>query len=302
MKKRWINILFAAVAALLFVAVTANATDYHYMASVYKYDATKSFYSKSQTGTALLETGVTYKVLTAGSTTASTIYTTAGWTKGSSKTNPVTTTIYLSDGDGDAGKIDFWATTSTVDLIVVDTVGGFTAFVEDFSPNQRTILIDESPNVMHHGIIWFGVSSAVETDTGIDFIADTFIHDVRVQVVTADAGMTLDVGLLSTGTGGDADGFIALRSMTGTGYVADTGVITAGASIDYTAATTYGVLLYTAITGTGAVTTPSYYHNGGRSYIGHIVTGSNTGALTYTGSSGSDTAAGYIHYWFTRMK
>lgn len=297
MRKRWINIMLSVLAVFFFLSVSANAANYHYVANVYKYNATKNGFVGKITENALIKSGVTYKVLTAGSTTAATIYTSAGFGMGAAKTNPVTTTYYLSDGDGTVGKIDFWTTAATVDLIVVDTAGGFTAFVEDFTPNQRTVVIDETPNVLHHGAIWFGASSAAETSTGVSFVADTMVHDVRVQVVTADTGMTLDVGLISTGTGGDADGFIKGISMTNTGYITDTGVITGGSTIDYTPATTYGSLLYTAITGSDAVAT-----NGGRSYIGHIVQGSNTGTITYTGSTGSDTAAGYIHYWFTRMK
>lgn len=298
MKKRWLNILLTVFVALAFFAVNANAANYHYVANVYKYDATKNGFQGSATVSSLIKTGVTYKALTAGSTTASTLYANSGWAMGGSKTNPVTTTYYLADGDGYAGRIDFYTTTSTVDLIVVDTNGGFTAFVEDFSPNQRTVVIDETPNIRHHGMIWFGAAnSATENSTGVSFLADTLIEDVRVQVVTADSGITIDVGLLSTGTGGDANGFIAARSLTSTGYPSDTGVITNGTTIDYTPATTYGALLYTAITGSDAVATV-----GGRSYIGHIVTGSNTGALTYTLSTTADTGAGMIHYFFTRLR
>lgn len=44
---------------------------------------------------------------------------------------------------------------------------------------------------------------------------------------------------------------------------------------------------------------------GGRTMLfpGHIVTTSGTDDdLYYTGSAGSDTAAGYIHYFFTRLR
>jgi hypothetical protein len=189
-----------------------------------------------------------------------------------------------------------------VDLIVTDTNGAFTAFVEDFDKYTHTIVIDERPNVEHHGMIWYSGTTTGEVSTGVTFLADTFIHDVRLEVVTGVTGGTLSVGLLSSGTGGDADGFLKSRVATTAGYIADTGVITAGTSLDYVAASTYGALLYTAITGTTTATVATYVPTGGRSYLGHIVTGSNTGVLTYSGPSSGGSGAGYIHYYFTRMR
>jgi len=298
MKKRLISV--AIVLLTLCMAFPAFAGLQDMSATVHKW--TGGYNQDGSPGLTRVTSGITFMVLAIGTDTAETLYYPNGST---SLTNPVTTTNFGAAtvcNDMVAFRVDPTDATNDryVDLIVTDTNGGYSVFVEDFDKYTHTIIIDEQPNVVHQGTIWFSASSAVETDTGIDFLPYTLIHDVLVDVTIVDAGEDLDVGLLSSGTGGDADGFRDAVSVATLGFVADTGVITAGDSIDYTAVSTYGALLYTAITGTGTYTTE--YTQGGRSYLGHVVTGANTGALTYTGSSGSDTAAGFIHYWFTRMR
>jgi len=291
---------FLYITMLLMVftfAVPSQAELQDMWAYVYKWTGTMN-----GDGTMKLErltSGVTFKVLAVDADTSETLYYYNGST---SLTNPVTTTNFEAAtvcNDKVAFRVDPTDATydEYVDLIVVDTNGGFTAFVENFNKEIHSIVIDERPNIVHQGTIWFGVSSAVETDTGVDFLADTIVLDVRTETVTVDAGATLDVGLLSTETSGDADGFIDGRSVAVAGFTADTGIITGGTTIDYVPDSTYGDLLYTIIAGSDAVATV-----GGRSYLGHIVTGSNACSLTYTGSSGTDTAAGYIHYWFNRIR
>lgn len=282
----------AFILTLLFCLVfTGQAfANYDYWAQVYK---------QTNVGTGELEltpitTGVTFKVLTINTDTAATC---TVYKSSTSLTNPVTTTNFAS-ATACKNKVRFRTSASTVDLLVVDTNGGYTAFIEDFSPNDHKIIIDERPNVMHHGTIWFSASDATETDTGVDFLADSFIHDVWVEVVTIDATETIDVGLLSSETSGDADGLRVAVSTATAGFVLDTAVITNGSSADYWTASTYGALLATAITGSDSAVTTL----GGKSVLNHVVTGSNAKSLTYTGSSGSDTAAGYIHYFFTRMR
>lgn len=282
--------IFSVLIAVAFVlgalafANPAQAVMRHYVADVNKIVNVKAVPQK-------ISTTITYKVLAVGTNTAETIYSTESRT---AMTNPVTTTVFATKG-----QIDFWcdptdATTDLkVDLIVVDANGGFTAFVEDFTPSQRTIEIDERPNVMHHGVVWFGVSSNVATSTGITFLPKTAIENVAVEVVTADSAATLDVGTSDT-----AAGFRSAVLMTNLGFIADTGVITGGSTIDYVPATNYGSLLTTAITGSDAVATV-----GGNSKKWHFVNTAGTDDdLYYTGSAGTDTAAGYIHFWMTRLR
>ncbi|MDD5353511.1 MAG: hypothetical protein PHS93_10145 [Candidatus Omnitrophica bacterium] len=289
MKKIFRSIIIVLMLAVF--AIPAFAVNYDYYAAVYKRDATK----RGGEDLTLISTGITFKVLTADSDTAATLTAYAD-KAGTSVTNPVTAANFASTSVC-GGLVKFRTTASTVDLIVVDTSGGYTAVVKGFSPNDHSIIIDETIGVQHSGMIWFesGHASNTETDTGVDFVADTFIQDVRVEVVTVVSGKIIDVGLLSTETSGDADGLRDGVLLTTAGFVADTGVITGGNTIDYTPVTTYGKLLVTAITGSDAVAT-----NGGKSYIGHVVTGTNAKSLCYT--SDTSTGDGYFHYTFTRLR
>ena len=292
------KVLWFAVLAVFLMNTSAFAVMQHYQATVYKRDVSKYGLQGEPSANVIALTGITYKVLAKGSTTAETIYSGAGWGSPiSSKTNPVTTTVFGTDG----GRIDFYCDPTDavddtyVDLLVTDTTGGFSAIVRGFSSKMHSVVIDETPGISHIGVVWFtSAVSATEVSTGVSFLYDTFIEDVRVQVVTTDAAKTINVGLLSTETSGSATGFRTGVLLTTAGYVADTGVVTNGNSIDYTAVSTYGALLYTSITGSDAVAS-----GGGRSYLGHVITGANAHTLTYTVSSGSTTGAGYLFYKFT---
>lgn len=291
---------FATVLCVLsiFLAVPAQAALQDMWAYVYSWKG-----GMNADGTLQLNritSGVTFKVLAIDSDTSETLYyyDTPAMT---SLTNPVTTTNFAATTVCNKMvrfRVDPTDSTNDryVDLIVVDTAGGYSAFVENFDKYTHTIVIDARPNIVHQGTIWFGATSTSEINTGIVFPSDTFIKDVRVEVVTVASAISVDVGLLSSDTLGDADGFRKDVLLTTAGFVADTAVITTGVSVDYTPVTTYGVLLYTALTGDGA----TYSGGGGRSYLGHVVTGTNSGQLTYT--MNSTTGAGYIHYWFNRIR
>jgi hypothetical protein len=294
MKKRFWSIFLALFLSLCFV-VPAMAESQDMWAYVYK-DTGKM----GADGRAILEritSGITFVVRSVDSDVDETL---TYYGKSTSLTNPVTTASFESAticNDRVAFRVDPTDTINDryVNLIVVDTNGGFTKTIEDFDKYQHSIVIDEKPNVMHHGIAWFDhAASSTVTDTGINFLPKTFIQDVRVEVTTADSGITIDVGTADT-----AAGFRNDVSLTSPGFVADTGVITNGSSVDYTAVTTYGTLLYTAITGSDVAA-----DEGGRSYLGHpVVTSGTDDDLYYTLSSSSvDTAHGFIHFWFTPMR
>jgi hypothetical protein len=247
-----------------------------------------------------ITSGITFKVLAVGADTSETL-TYYNNNAGTSLTNPVSTTNFAADTvchDMVAFRVDPTDATYDryVDLIVVDTSGGFTAFVEDFDKYTHTIVIDERPNIMHHGAIWFDdtVAEGASTATGVTFLPDTFVHDVWVEVVTVDSGQVIDIETSDT-----ANGYRAGVSLTTAGYIKDTGVITDGSTSDYFAVTTYGSLLHTAITGTDGAAT-----SGGNSYVGHIVTTAGTDDDLYydTDASSGYAAKGYIHYFFTRMR
>ena len=297
--KRFKILTLALFAAFFLIAAPAQAVLQDMQASVYKW--TGGMGSDGKAVLTLIESGITFKVLAIDSNTAETTYYPK---KTTSLTNPVTTTSFASTSICNkkvAFRVDPTDATYDryVDLIVVDTVGGYTAFVENFDQYTHSIVIDERPNVVHHGMIWFGAASTSEINTGINFPPNTMVQDVRVEVVTIATAITLDVGLLSSGTGGDADGFRKGVLLTTAGYVKDTAVITAGVSVAYVPASTYGALLVTAITGAGT----TYSGGGGKSYLGHIVVGPiATQATTLSYTNPSTTGDGYLHYWFNRMR
>lgn len=287
-KNIFIN-LFVWLVLVVF-ALPAFATNYDYYAAVYKRDATKRDNDLTRVSSA-----VTFKVLTASSDTAATI-TRFGDPASTSVTNPVSTTDFANAANCN-GYVRFRTTASTVDIIVVDTTGGYTAVIKGFSPNDHSIIIDETPNVMHHGIMWFefGNSNAAIYDTGVNFVPDTVVHDVIVEVTNADSTETINVGTADTEAG-----FRTLVSVATNGYVKDTGIYTNGTT-DYMAATTYGSLLCNALAGENSVNAANV---GGLTCNNkhYVITTGTDDDLIYSLSSGSDTAYGYIHYWFTRLR
>ncbi len=63
------------------------------------------------------------------------------------------------------------------------------------------------------------VKKTAEFDSGVDLPTGARVKDVIVQVTTAAESSTIDVGILSTEAGGDADGFVVGESCAVTGFV-----------------------------------------------------------------------------------
>ena len=191
-----------------------------------------------------------------------------------------------------------------VDLIVTDSSGGFTRFYEDFDESTHTIVIDERPNVTHWGTTWFGGSThwnttldTLRVDTDVDFLYDTLIEDVRVEVLVASSGDTIHVGLGGGTSGRQDDGLRKNVLLTTPGYPTDTGKVSEGGTCTYWPASTYGTLLYESVVGTGV----SINEFGGRDYLGWIVTAASANGLTY--SLGTPVVGeGYLHYKFIRIR
>jgi tetrahydromethanopterin S-methyltransferase subunit F len=297
MRKWKIFGIFALALCLVGMSIPSQAAIQHYRAAVQLYDSSKRAMQGQAGPSDVVSTAIiTYQVLAVGSNTAETLYKPSGpSTYGGSKTNPVTTTVFGTDNY----KIDFWCdpTDATsdryVDLIVVDITGGFTAVVHNFDPYTPTVYIDVTKGVDHMGVIWFG-GTTTEISTGVSLGVNTLLKDVRVEVITAANAATLNIGTLSTGGGGLAQGLRSAVLLTNTGHVLDIQVSSAAANQFY-GASTYGSLLWTTITGTGTSILP-----GGRTFKGFIVTGTTTGQLTY--AAGSTVAAGYIYYDFIVLR
>lgn len=217
-------IVLAVVTAFMFSAPAFAAYD-HYMIYVY---ANKGFQTATGGYTARA-TGITYKVLQRDTNTAATLYSDAGTT---SKDNPCTVTTFDA-----TGRIDFYVdgdTYTMLDIIIVDTVGGFTHTLKDATKNTRTAIIDERLNVLHTGTIWFtadttGCAAAADVtdgtfssdgtmDTGIDFLPNTMLMDCNILVVTVTCQSTQSD--LAVGIGSDllSYGLFAGMDLGGAGY------------------------------------------------------------------------------------
>jgi hypothetical protein len=146
-------------------------------------------------------------------------------------------------------------------------------------------------------VVPFGANDNSELDTGLDLpVANLLVQDVLLRVTTADATETIEVGILSSESGGDLDGFIDAASVGTAGYVNLWPTVTGGTNIDYHDATAgYGVFLSQSIAGADAVATVGGFE---RRYYR---TDGTAKSISYTGSSGSDTAAGYIYLPYLRL-
>lgn len=92
-----------------------------------------------------------------------------------------------------------------------------------------------------------------EIDTGWDLPAKAVVYDVFVDVRTLEATAatkTIDVGLLSSESGGDTNGFLAgVSTATPAGVKTGGFTYTDGTNQNYVSATTMGVLLYDGLLG-----------------------------------------------------
>ena len=225
-------------------------------------------------------------VLTAGSPVEATIYSDE---QGTAASNPLT----FSNG-----SVRFYTLSSvtTVDVSVL-TENSQACFLKCLTPSEQKVLINPD-QLKQCAVIPFAASDNTETDTGFTLnlsgTNDILVEDVALNVVTVDAGETIDVGTNGTTTD-DPNGLIAAALVSAAGYVELAGQITNGSNIDYVGANYLGAQLATVIAGADAVATV-----GGTTRLKTgILTAETDCNITYTGSAGSDTAAGYIYLMYT---
>lgn len=247
-----------------------------------KYDITVK---DSRTGEPIT-TGCYVFVYTAGTKTLATLYSNAA---NASLANPITRALYAT-----AGKISFFAADTSVDIFVNDDKGN-SSFVPSIAPTDHTITLDRAGVAKCLVAPWVFNAGGTEVDTGLDLPLNTLVTDVLVEVVTTDATETLNVGLLSTETAGDVDGFAALVSIATAGFIRPW-VNTDGTNEDFVATPYKGALIGLGSAGTDAAN--DFGQSGG---YGHIVTGANARSLVYQPSS-SDTGAGYFYTFFRHLR
>ena len=225
-------------------------------------------------------------VYTAGTKTLATIYSNDART---AKTNPISRTQFALDD-----KISFWAAASTVDLFIADDKGNVT-FIPSVAVTDHVILLNrDGVDKCFVAPFAFNASGA-EVDTGLDFPLNVKIYDAAVEVVDTDSGETVDIGLLSSETAGDADGILVGASLTSAAFI-QLWAVTDSTTEDFIASPKKGALMGVGSAGTSAAN--DFGSSGGP---GHIVSGSNAKSLVYNVSS-SDTGTGYIYVFFKHLR
>lgn len=225
-------------------------------------------------------------VYTAGTKTLATIYSDANRT---SKSNPITRAQFATDT-----AVKFWGSASSYDIKVCHADGSIGHF-PGVTPQTHTRKLDRSSN--DKCIVFPMVFNAggTETDTGLDLPLKAAVYDALVEVTTTDATETVHIGLLSTETNGDADGFLASVSVASSGFVAPI-AYTTGSNETYLSLNSYGVLIASGSLGNDVATDV-----GSLAKKFHVVDGSNATSISYTPSS-SDTFAGYGYVFFKHLR
>jgi hypothetical protein len=234
----------------------------------------------------LITSGCLVFVYGAGTKTLATIYADGART---ALANPITRAQFASDQG-----IKFFGAASSYDLLINDDKGN-TASHLAVTPSVHLLPVNRSgvdkclifPMIFNSG--------GTEVDTGLDLPLDSLVYDARVEVVTVDSTETVDIGLLSTETAGDADGLVTAASVGTAGYP-DMITATAGGNETYLSAVHYGALLGSFLAGSDVAGDVGTFLPKGK-----VVTGANAKSITYTPST-SDTFAGYGYVYFKLVR
>lgn len=192
------------------------------------------------------------------------------------------------------GKIEFWTaeTVVSVDLYVMAPGGQFVVkrTVKPSGPNEIFIDLSDRRQVAVIPFDHADQTAATEEDTGFDLPKNAAVQPegIGVHVVDVDATETIDVGLLTGETGGDPNGFMAAVSVATAGFIAADFAVTAGSTETYFSANTLGVMLSDYIVGTDLDQDYGLGHK--KPHVGD----GTAKSITYTLTTGSDTASGYL--------
>ena len=190
---------------------------------------------------------------------------------GTSLTNPRALTT---------GGCEFWVVDTVVDVdLYIMAPGGHFVVVTDVVPGQVQDIIVDTNRRNQVAVIPFSIAdttATTETDTGFDMpTGSAVLPSPMVRVSTIDATETIDVGLLSSESGGDADGFINAVAL-------DTAVLVKATLL--ASGDTMGALLSVLDSANAGDDAPE----------AHVVTGAAAVSVSYTLTAGTDTAEGFI--------
>jgi len=166
-----------------------------------------------------ITTGITYTPLDAGTADEATVYSDRAET---AKTVPVTSTVYGTDG----GKIIFYSSASSIDLTVVTAAGG-AIYKRGITPDEGRLIIRQDPGNHHTMMVPFNgadIAGQAETDLGYNLPIGAEINGANppwiwVDTAFSSATGSVNVGLLSTESGGDVNGLLAAVSLSVVGRV-----------------------------------------------------------------------------------
>lgn len=233
------------------------------------------------TGKNITDTGGMVYVATANSPSKATLYTAAG----GAQSNPIAPVN---------GMIEFYTadTVSAVDLYAMSPTGH--AFIRKgvVASGENEIWLDTFTRRTEL-VVPFSIAdttTGTETDTGFDLPTNSIVDPMTlaVDVSTLESGKTIDVGILSSESGGDADGFMDGLSLT----TAVTVFPAIGATTGVLDANTFGILVtdYTAGTNSddrGMVFLERYRCNG------------TAKSVSYTLAATVSLAKGFIRIGYT---
>lgn len=162
------------------------------------------------TGAAIISSGGVCHVAQAGSPDKQTIYSDA---LGTSASNPVALT---------RGKLEFYTldTVTSVDLYIQAPGGQFVIVtgVVASGPNEIGVNLSKKEQLYKLPFSIADASANTEKDTGFDLPSQcqvlSRLSGMGIQVTTLDSGQNILFGLLSSESGGDADGFSTNVSLT----------------------------------------------------------------------------------------
>jgi len=204
---------------------------------------------------------------------------------GTSQTNPGSLTY-------GAFYAEFDKSNSSVDLYILSPTGHMRV-VKGYVPgSQPAIHIDaavfSTTLVIPYSIV--DSTANVEKDTGFDLPLDALVQPsgIAIDNTVADSGQTIIAGILSSESGGDADGFIVAASTAAVATVPAVDAITVGGSETYLSSTTLGALVNDFLAGSnsaGDVGTGNH-----KPYR----VGATAKSISYTLNTGTDTAKGFL--------
>jgi hypothetical protein len=202
--------------------------------------------------------------------------------------------IALNYGTGRFAVLD---TVNSVDIYIMGPEGDFVVIEDVVAGSISEVMIDMQRRVQMLKLPYSVADSTAntETDTGFDLPAGAVVlpWGAGVRVAATDATEDLEVGLLSSESGGDTDGFInniAISGANGSTTMAQA-LITVGSNEQFFASTTLGVLLADFLAGADVA------GDVGTNNPKHAVI-STARSIVYLTSAGTDTAKGWFFFQY----